>query len=390
MHMGMIEISPESVLLFNENRVVNALNHLMSHLLNFICEVLEYFGISPDVLKSLWQSKPYGQTRSIVRRIGSSLPLNCWSKVHFQVLEGLSVAHLNSYTPKPTVPSLADVAWIADDDGDVLTRYRNEWHPAKAQCKISSHHKSTTSVNHLKKESNAWNQGVSNENALNKIAQLEDELSSLKSQMAMIILKQDQRPGSACSSQFESNGFAIPGTPTFIPPRSASTPLGALNHPSMTATEPKMLPPPPPPLPSATKNNVVATKDLNQECQALKINSSHVTIKPKLIEKPSKSFNMMDVLQDMQKVKLRIVERSPGGTPRREKPAKKAPISDPAALIADALKRKFAHRYLNDSSDKENESSEFSPLSSPETLKFGQHIPKHDNRNNILKTGKII
>lgn len=79
-----------------------------------------------------------------------------------------------------------------------LSHPRNEWHPAKAQCKISSHHKSTTSVNHLKKESNAWNQGVSNENALNKIAQLEDELSSLKSQMAMIISKQDQRPGAAC------------------------------------------------------------------------------------------------------------------------------------------------------------------------------------------------
>lgn len=104
---------------------------------------------------------------------------------------------------------------------------------------------------------------------------------------------------------------------------------------------------------------------------------------------------MMDVLQDMQKIKLRIVERylfcnlrnwniseiwhilktcscfyrSPGGTPIREKPANKAHISDPAALIADALKRKFEHTYLNDSSDKENESSEFSPLSSPETSK---------------------
>ncbi|XP_062928315.1 mitochondrial fission regulator 2 [Mobula hypostoma] len=367
-------------------------------LLNVICEVLEYFGISPDILLSLRQRKPYGQSRSIVRRIGSALPLNHWPRVCFQLLERLHIPDFTTYTPEPTVPSLADAAWIADDEGDTFIRFRNEVRTAEVQCMISSmqeHYKSTSSVNHLKRKNNTWYNGVSNENALNKISQLEDELSRLRSQIAMIISGQDQGQGSDCLSQLksnglESNGFSVPGTPAFIPPpKLASTPLGALSNPSVAATE-QALPPPPPPLPPlTTENNVAATKDLKQDCRTLKINSRDATIKPMLTKKPSNSFNMMDVLKDMQNVKLRVVERSPGGTPIGKKSARKPPISDPAALIAEALKQKFAHRYLNDSSDKENESFEFSPLSSPETSRFGQYTQRRDNQNSV-KSGKIV
>ena len=42
-------------------------------------------------------------------------------------------------------------------------------------------------------------------------------------------------------------------------------------------------------------------------------------------------------------------------------------MSDPAALIAEALKRKFAHKQKDDSFDKENRSAELSPFSSPDT-----------------------
>lgn len=43
-------------------------------------------------------------------------------------------------------------------------------------------------------------------------------------------------------------------------------------------------------------------------------------------------------------------------------------LNDPAALIAEALKRKFAHHHHDISSDKEN-SLERSPFGSPETPK---------------------
>lgn len=62
--------------------------------------------------------------------------------------------------------------------------------------------------------------------------------------------------------------------------------------------------------------------------------------------------------------------RSPGGTPVRRRRSKGVPasLSDPAALIAEALKRKFANNRHNVSSDKEN-SLELSPFGSPETPK---------------------
>lgn len=67
---------------------------------------------------------------------------------------------------------------------------------------------------------------------------------------------------------------------------------------------------------------------------------------------------------------LPCVFRSPGGTPVRRRRSKGvvASLSDPAALIAEALKRKFTQHHLNNSSDKEN-SLELSPFGSPETPK---------------------
>lgn len=62
------------------------------------------------------------------------------------------------------------------------------------------------------------------------------------------------------------------------------------------------------------------------------------------------------------------VFRSPGGTPARKRRSRgNVCASDPAALIAEALKRKFAHRHRDNSFDKENRSAEPSPFSSPDT-----------------------
>lgn len=78
---------------------------------------------------------------------------------------------------------------------------------------------------------------------------------------------------------------------------------------------------------------------------------------------------------------LSFLSRSPGGTPvtRRRSKGGVASLSDPAALIAEALKRKFAQHRHNNSSDKEN-SLELSPFGSPESPKVcflgdGPHTP---------------
>ncbi|XP_073521544.1 mitochondrial fission regulator 2-like [Phyllobates terribilis] len=77
---------------------------------------------------------------------------------------------------------------------------------------------------------------------------------------------------------------------------------------------------------------------------------------------------MMDVLKGMNSIKLRAVERSPGGKPSTRKDKKKRSLNDPtdpAAIIAKAWKHKFAHRNGDDAVNKENRSHDESPFSSP-------------------------
>ena len=71
----------------------------------------------------------------------------------------------------------------------------------------------------------------------------------------------------------------------------------------------------------------------------------------------------------MEYFSLWCAPRSPGGRPvkpRRSGGKSLALPSDPASLIAEALRRKFAHHLHNTSSDKEN-SMESSPFGSPES-----------------------
>lgn len=73
--------------------------------------------------------------------------------------------------------------------------------------------------------------------------------------------------------------------------------------------------------------------------------------------------------------------RSPGGTPIRRRRSKggAALLGDPAALIAEALKRKFAQHRHNNSADKEN-SLELSPFGSPEIPKVPLHTRRSQGR----------
>lgn len=88
---------------------------------------------------------------------------------------------------------------------------------------------------------------------------------------------------------------------------------------------------------------------------------------------------MLDVLKDMGKVKLRSVKSLQEDT----KPKPVEP-TDAAALIAEALKRKFAHRYRSDSEcdgnfnlpAPENKTHAETPL-------FGQHMLKSTGRRKL-------
>ncbi|XP_035663635.1 mitochondrial fission regulator 1-like [Branchiostoma floridae] len=196
--------------------------------------------------------------------------------------------------------------------------------------------------------------------ALQRISALEAELNKLRAQIALMATVQPQTPS------------VQPG---------AGNPLGTPQAPPPAPPPPP--PPPPPPASLATpvmnikeiirKNKSKRSASVSTPVSMPSINRC-IIVKPKCFPQnkskrsasvstpvsmpsPGGVPNMMAVLKDMSNVKLRSVERSPGGTPVRQKP-KEADAQDPAALIAQALRRKFAHRKpvgSPDQQDKEND-----------------------------------
>ncbi|KAF0021692.1 hypothetical protein F2P81_026055 [Scophthalmus maximus] len=103
-----------------------------------------------------------------------------------------------------------------------------------------------------------------------------------------------------------------------------------------------------------------------------------------LDSKPAEIPSMLDVLKDMSKVKLRSVKSRPVEGVAN---AKSGAPTDAATLIAEALKRKFAHRYRHDS--EHNDKDDFKlpvPDVKPrtETPLFGQHMLKSTGKKNLL------
>jgi len=100
---------------------------------------------------------------------------------------------------------------------------------------------------------------------------------------------------------------------------------------------------------------------------------------------------MSDVLKDLHKVKLKSVERSPGGTPAAKSgkniPGKKDP-ADSASFIKEALQKKFAHlSKVRRSTSPDRAKDDKDWMDSPP--KFGQHLlrkprPRAPPRKKIL------
>lgn len=77
----------------------------------------------------------------------------------------------------------------------------------------------------------------------------------------------------------------------------------------------------------------------------------------------------------MNKVKLWLTGRSPGGRPIRKR--RQSLQWDPVSLTSDTHKQKFA---FQDFFDKENRSWEYSPFSSPDMSRFWCHIPSTESQ----------
>ncbi|KAG5856121.1 hypothetical protein ANANG_G00004660 [Anguilla anguilla] len=81
-----------------------------------------------DTVIPIWQNKPHGSTRSVVRRIGSTLPLKPCQRACFQALPGLPPLRPMD---GPMVPTLADIAWIAADEEETYARVRSDTRPLR-------------------------------------------------------------------------------------------------------------------------------------------------------------------------------------------------------------------------------------------------------------------
>ncbi|XP_077208008.1 mitochondrial fission regulator 2 [Paroedura picta] len=371
----------------------------MSLLLSLLRQLLEYYGVSPELvlqrcevylygiaqmfgshhplntfsavhfqqlcaisrsylLSWSWETKKYGSTRSFVRRLGKILSLASSPRAYIQLCQRPN--SLDSEQPgivNSVTPSLADVLWIANDVNEPSARFRFDEQPESVL--LSSFPWTASSKRKSPRET------VVNEDTIKKISALEEELSHLRAQIAAIVMvpgaKNDQSwSGTINSSTTPRSTFpqsAVTSTP--VPISSCSTVI-----------------PPPPPLPDVLPSEFgshISTAELIKQRQAANKN--------KVIGNRAKEAkavpSMTDVLKDLNKVRLRAVERSPGGTPLPKARKVIRGQWDPAALIAEALKEKFAaHSNDDDSFDKENRSSDASPFSSPETPIAGRHILK--------------
>ncbi|XP_073431968.1 mitochondrial fission regulator 2 isoform X2 [Dendrobates tinctorius] len=342
----------------------------MSLLLELIRQLLEYLGVPTEQCIQILERKNYGWTRSVVRIIGTLLPLEQCPRPHFQKFIGPGVLGANE-CDRPGIASLADSPCLLDYNTQMNTRFRHDL-PSNKSMKPNNADSEFLTLMSAKRvcEKSLL---PANDHAFQKIAALEDELLQLRAQIAAIVALQESKTAqshteSMCS--FGSPGNALP------PPSSASTPISAQFFHCTTPVAPP--PPPPPPVPTTRLNSAKSALDLIRERKASHKRSPterEATEKGNVEKLPS----MMDVLKGMNSIKLRAVERSPGGTPLTRKDKKRRSLNDPtdpAAIIARALKQKFAHRNGDDSVDKENRSHEESPFSSPEAPMFGRHMLK--------------
>ncbi|NXH17563.1 MTFR1 regulator, partial [Bucco capensis] len=316
---------------------------------------LEQLGLNMESV--LWSSKPYGSSRSIVRKIGTNLSLIQCPRVHFQLTPHATEENHPQQLGEDAVASLADVGWIAQEEGELSTRLRSEvWSEAPQPPSDELHHsrRSLCRQRSLQKppegEPVARSPVLANEEALQKISALENELATLRAQIAKIVTLQEQQNLTAVGSSLLASA-AVPAAPP---------------------------PPPPPPLPPLALPQSSSAIDLIKERRNKKKDPGHQPVAangPKKAELP----NMLEILKDMSSVKLRAVRRS-----SEDPKSKVADPTDPAALIAEALKKKFAYRYRSDSQSETEVTPKPEAKTKPEVVLFGPHMLKSTGKMKTL------
>ncbi|XP_065277713.1 mitochondrial fission regulator 1-like [Emys orbicularis] len=266
----------------------------------------------------IWQNKPHGSSRSVVRRIGTNLPLKPCPRASFEVLPNISDLYLND---APPVPTLADIAWIAADEEETYARVRSDTRPLKHKWKPSPFFviQRNASVPNLRKQEEKLlvlkKPGLP---ALSRTTELQDELSLLRSQIAKIVAADPASasltpdllsPGSSnVSSPLPCFGSSFQSTTSFV--ISDITEEAELEIPELPSVSM---------LCSATSECCKPEpKDADEEDSVS-------------LSKASSFADMMGILKDIHRMKQ---NKDLNRTLLKEE--------DPAVLISEVLRRKFA------------------------------------------------
>ncbi|XP_078718894.1 mitochondrial fission regulator 1-like isoform X2 [Lampetra fluviatilis] len=331
---------------------------------------------------SVLQGRPYGRRRSVVRWIASHLPIPRWLSPHLQLLAGEHPG-APSHEASPSVPSFAEVIYFPIVEG-VANRCCSRAE-LRLNAGTSTPHSDTRGMRELPGSASLRERrdgtgdgdgggvagggagGVAGggagggADALVKIATLEAELARLRAQIAAIVTAQPGTGGTDATQVAPGPTAPPPPPPPLPPPPSACSVLeggaGALQL-IRRRREQRLR--------GAGGGGADATGSESQGGAAAG---------KKAVP------DMMDVLRNLGAVKLRVVERSPGGRPVHwPLRACITPPSDPASLIAQALRRKFARCHAPRSP--EPGLSPGSPHAfSPDVPKFGRHLLRVTGRS---------
>uniref|UniRef100_A0A8C8UGL6 Mitochondrial fission regulator n=1 Tax=Peromyscus maniculatus bairdii TaxID=230844 RepID=A0A8C8UGL6_PERMB len=261
---------------------------------------------------------------------------------------------LPAHPGEDVVASFADVGWVTTEEGECSTRLRagvRSKSPPEDDLpcfeKPPSRH---VSLPNLSQDEHPPKTTLAREEALQKISALENELAALRAQIAKIVTLQEQQSLSAGHSDSST-----------VAPLPSPPPLPSLS-----------------PTPSPPLHQSMSAVDLIKEQREQRLNAGKTLVKSHL--KPPDMPNMFETLKDMNSVKLRSVKRS-------EKDVKPRPVdtTDPAALIAEALKKKFAYRYQHSSQGEvEREIPKPESEATSEPALFGPHILKSTGKMKAL------
>ncbi|KAG9268318.1 mitochondrial fission regulator 1-like [Astyanax mexicanus] len=289
----------------------------------------------------IWQNKPHGATRSVVRRIGSTLPLKPCPRACFQELPGLPPLRP---TDGPMVPTLADIAWIAADEEETYARVRSDTRPFRQEWRptpLLVLHRNSSVPNFRREGKRMEGLRKPGMTALNRTTALQDELSRLRAQIAKIVAgESDSNPitPDLLSPDDTTMGFSLAPfeTAVYQPAASASFVISDVTEEDEVeededdddAEVSELAPDPMPPV-SMTAS---ATFDLDHPTMDFR-EPEEDTVS---LSKSTSFADVKDILKDMNRMKMCKDRYTRGCTSLREE--------DSASLISEALRKKFTLR----------------------------------------------